>query len=1141
MNFTKRILPALVIFYPTVQSHAQFAAPTPPKEFASIKIPPSPEAAQLGKYGEVPVSLYTGALNYSIPLATISSGRISVPVSLDYSTDGGIVVSNIANNVGLGWSIGGLSLVSREVVSTPDDWTYGFLYTLANYTQDELNQKTTTQTDIDHLIRLYKADRGCLDFQSDNYFFRLGNLSGKFHFNWNGDIVNQNQNAVKISYVRGTTQIAPITSWIITTDDGTKYTFSSAEVTQRHAEQNSNDYCELPNYNFNSSWYLTKVEDVNGNYIDFEYESYSYRRNMELSHSIGVKDHITTSYMGTCLSSEQYASNNMTAYGLENGGVPAKQGLDLTYYQKRIKVIRSSKGASIAFEYNTTRTDDADLSVPNAFQSLDKVKYMEGTSLVKSWDLSHNYTTNRLTFSKLTEKSPASEEGKVYAFTYTGSIPASVNTYDIDHWGYANGTGSSQGISLVPKFVHKINTTVSYSGAPYQQTIVYKDGADRDPKSNSLNGLLKKITYPTGGTSEFTYEMHDCSNVSNLTVASFGLHPETNVTISAFAQANASGQRQVDQQTFQVTGTTVGVMLYFDAHLGTGSSGCWPAKKAKMILNKIDGSSITLIKQRQFQYTNPGDQDEGSYSDWDYVELAPGTYQLRAEAECNASGFDEASIVATFKQPDMTQVLTKIPVGGARIKEIKNTDPFSVLTTKKTYKYTNPTDISLSSGVILAMPEYKTIATEYQGHDQRAYNEIAHQVGAASIDQYCYTKVDKTVYLSQSGVMTEGSHIGYQYITEEEENNGKRVYHYTSPVIYSGGISFHYPFMPPDNAETYKMGLLLDEKDYNAAGTIVRKNEMTYDFIDAADEIKVIKYKGNDDFLDPSKLTPVGSIMSHYTYLYQNFFALTSYYTKKGYSRLRSSKETLYNEDGLTFAERNTQTNYHPVVKQMPQEQVTTNSDGNEYKAVYTYPFDQAGTAVFQDMINRNMIAEPVQVSMQVNGQQVQQSKKTFSTFQNNMILVESELYAEGTNTPTTEITYDAYDNSGNLLRYTKRGSEKGAMLWGYNGRYMVTRLDHIDHAALQTYLNNNPGIQQTFDNPSSATALLAAVQQLRTAFPDAMVSGFSYIPNVGIYSVSDANNQVSYYQYDGLGRLLYIKDNNNNLIKSYEYKYQQN
>ncbi len=1140
MHYTKPALLSLALLTPLMKSIAQ-SVPQPPKEFASIKIPPSPEAAQLGKYGEVPVSLYTGALNYSIPLATISSGRLTIPVSLDYSTDGGIVVSNIANNVGLGWSIGGLSLVSREVVTVPDDGAGGFLYTIGHYTQDELNQKTTTQNDLSHLIRLFEADRGCLDFQSDNYFYRLGNLSGKFHFNWSGDIVNQNQNAVKISYVRGGTQIAPITSWTITTDDGTKYTFSAAEVTQRHTTLNNDPYCELPNYNFNSSWYLTKVEDATGNYIDFEYETYSYRRNMELSHSVGVKENITVMYMGYCTTSENYATNNMTGYGLENNGVPAKQGLDLTYYQKRIKAIRSSKGASVEFEYNTTRTDDDALSVPNAFQSLDKIKLLEGTSLVKSWDLSHNYTTNRLTFSKLTEKSPANEEGKMYSFTYTGSIPSSVNSYDIDHWGYANGSGTAQGLSLVPKFVHKINTTVSYNGSPYQQTIVYKDGANREPNSNSLNGLLKKIAYPTGGTSEFTYEMHDCSNVSNQTIASFGIHPETNVTISAFAQANSSGQRQVDVQTFQVTGTTVGVMLYFDAHLGTGFSGCWPAKKPKMILNKIDGSTVTLIKQRQFQYTNPGDQDEGSYSDWDYVELAPGTYQLRAEAECNANGFDEASIVATFKQPDLSKVLTRIPVGGARIKEIKNTDPFSVLTNKKTYKYTNPSDTNLSSGVILAMPDYKTSATEYQGHEQAEQHLEVDHMGGTYIMQQCYTKVDKTVYLSQSGVMTEGAHIGYQYVAEEEDNNGKRVYHYTSPAIYSGGVSFHYPFMPPDNAETYKMGLLLDEKDYNVAGTIVYKSEMNYDFIDSANEVKVIKYNGHDDFLNPNKLIPAGSMMSHYIYLYQNFFEPTSYYTKIGYSRLKSIKETMYNDDGTTFTEKTTQTNYHPVVKQMPMEQVTVNSDGKEYKSVFTYPFDQAGTAVFQEMINRNMISEPVAVSMQVNGQQVQQSKKTYNTFQSNLILLASELYAEGTSTPATEITYDAYDNTGNLLRYTKRGGEKGAILWGYNGRYMVARLDHIDQAALQNYLNNNPGLQQTFDNPSSATILLAAVQQLRTAFPDAMVSGYSYIPNIGINSMSDANNQVSYYQYDGLGRLVNIKDNNNNLIKTYDYKYQQN
>ena len=64
-------------------------------------IPPSPDAANLGKYVEVPVSLYTGRPQMNVPIWTVQEGLISIPISIDYGF-GGIKVSEIASWVGLG-------------------------------------------------------------------------------------------------------------------------------------------------------------------------------------------------------------------------------------------------------------------------------------------------------------------------------------------------------------------------------------------------------------------------------------------------------------------------------------------------------------------------------------------------------------------------------------------------------------------------------------------------------------------------------------------------------------------------------------------------------------------------------------------------------------------------------------------------------------------------------------------------------------------------------------------------------------------------------------------------------------------------------------------------------------------------------
>jgi YD repeat-containing protein len=136
------------------------------------------------------------------------------------------------------------------------------------------------------------------------------------------------------------------------------------------------------------------------------------------------------------------------------------------------------------------------------------------------------------------------------------------------------------------------------------------------------------------------------------------------------------------------------------------------------------------------------------------------------------------------------------------------------------------------------------------------------------------------------------------------------------------------------------------------------------------------------------------------------------------------------------------------------------------------------------------------------------------------------------------EASYNNFNAQGNPGRLVDKSGES-SLLWGYDGKYMVARLDHIDYNALQTYLSNNPSVQQTLDNPATAAALLNAIQQLRTAFPQAMISGYAYLPGIGISTISDANNQISTYEYDNLGRLLRIKDANGNLIRTNEYQYQ--
>jgi YD repeat-containing protein len=64
-------------------------------------------------------------------------------------------------------------------------------------------------------------------------------------------------------------------------------------------------------------------------------------------------------------------------------------------------------------------------------------------------------------------------------------------------------------------------------------------------------------------------------------------------------------------------------------------------------------------------------------------------------------------------------------------------------------------------------------------------------------------------------------------------------------------------------------------------------------------------------------------------------------------------------------------------------------------------------------------------------------------------------------------------------------------------------------------------------------------IDELRLYPADAKITTYTYKPLVGITSKTDTSGHTIYYEYDGFGRLKQIKDDSGNIIKHYEYHYQ--
>ena len=75
---------------------------------------PSPTAANLGLYGDIPVSYYTGTPNISIPLYEIKGKQVTVPITLSYHPSG-IRPEIHPGPTGLGWTLHAGGVITRTV------------------------------------------------------------------------------------------------------------------------------------------------------------------------------------------------------------------------------------------------------------------------------------------------------------------------------------------------------------------------------------------------------------------------------------------------------------------------------------------------------------------------------------------------------------------------------------------------------------------------------------------------------------------------------------------------------------------------------------------------------------------------------------------------------------------------------------------------------------------------------------------------------------------------------------------------------------------------------------------------------------------------------------------------------------------
>lgn len=440
-------------------------------------VPPSPNAANLGLYGEVPIDYYTGTPNINIPLYTVKNGDIEFDIGLSYHILSN-KVEDEASWVGLGWSLNAGGVITRVMRGFSDIRHNGV--TDQQYLTDP---PATWCTPIGNDL--------------DNFYYNFMGYSGQFVLSGEG-IKEIKQSDMKIALIdyEGT-------GFIITAPDGTTYEFRQKEYTETISVLSGIGTLA---YLYPSSWYLTKISSPTKRVVTFNYSTDSYSSiKCLISETINSGRSINVSPKPYDVSYDDWEDTMDFLFGFN--GDPNTQYWEISsttanYINKYLTSIDFGAGT---IDFNTIdRTDLTSVEGGNIPQALSEITITENSNneVVRKINFLTSYFNpepginspnyKRLKLDGIYE-SANNEIGKRYSFEYNTDINLpKKNSNDKDYWGFYNGAGNAD------------NSTI--------------DQRNQRPNSvYSSANLLTKITYPTGGTVSFEYQGNTFAPKSLLT------------------------------------------------------------------------------------------------------------------------------------------------------------------------------------------------------------------------------------------------------------------------------------------------------------------------------------------------------------------------------------------------------------------------------------------------------------------------------------------------------------------------------------------------------------------------------------------------------------------------------------------------
>ncbi|WP_166921323.1 hypothetical protein [Flavobacterium poyangense] len=1033
--------------------------------------PPSPTAGELGKFGNVPVGLFTGAANLSIPLLSFKTKDLESSISLFYGSNG-IKVDEVSSNVGLGWNLNFGGVITRTVRDKNDETT------LRLYPPDDLAGATEAQR-----VAFYKAaGQESADTENDLYSFNFNGNSGKFVYDKNKQPVLVNNQKIKIERT-GTNNA----DFLLTDTKGIKYFFTEKETTTFRSSGSGHSVIGASV----TAWYLSKMIHPNGSEINLSYEDY-------------YMEYVASQSQSMMMS---YPQMQFTCNNAVYSTLPTLSGItdsDMTVLGKRVTKISSNNPTDgyITFSYYAP-TMYADIDGNNKIENI--TLFATANETIEKVKFNYLMTTNQRVFlQEIIFRDPT----KNYKFEYTSpnEFPKRLS-YSQDHWGYYNGKGN---INLVPKNIQE-----------YDLNDINYGGADKEPDGNFAQiGLLKRIFYPTKGYTEFDYE-------SNTFWGEKTTYPPK--TTIQFKRVREDHDEILKGGVFT---SPIDQRIEFTGYVSYAKGPAPPLGPDGEELPYPDDTGHYIASAKVSNSTSPNEfleiytiSDRGltmKYTDYRFTPRVTNRFFFDAKAGQTYNfwlykdGFyTAASINVNYYATTSTTANTNITTGGVRIKSTKDFTATAAVPVYKRYYYGDKNDINRSSGNKGRTPLYIDISMQ----------RIPCPPGDGGLGVACSYRDLSNLVLSSSSMIslfdTGSSNCFYKYVTVSE-----------------GGDAFE------NGGEMKEFVIRRDNFGQSLTGTIVKSSPLTNLGWDNGLEIKsqvfqkkvtnmpfiVIAETENKYKVDPAYNTEVKSynVRKDYNETCPNAqtvenLSIMEYKTKGYWFYLESTVSKNYDLNGLNPVESTTTYQYNNPTHIQLTSQSTKSSLGEALESKFYYPQDPAMSAepLVQTMIAENRLDTKLKTETYKAGIKTSEQKTVYAkeATTNNLLLPKFIYTAKSPASLEKKITFDKYDDQGNILQYTLENGTVVAIIWGYNKTKPIAKVENATYdQALAAYVAND----DTF----------------RANLPNAMITTYTYKPLVGVSTVTDPKGFTTFYEYDDFNRLKVVKDNLGNIVSENQYQY---